>query len=149
MKTYCCIILFLLSFIGFAQNNHIVQTEDGKIVLLKDDFTWEYVDPETSELDISIIGTSKSKESTDCRIESNFIEPKLDNKIQSQLKKGRATISHIKEKVAKDNGCEVNDVTLLSVSETKAKGMYHFCANGTKVVYKRSGHNIAKKLNLF
>ncbi|MGE5943000.1 MAG: DUF3157 domain-containing protein, partial [Flavobacteriales bacterium] len=69
----------------------------------------------------------------------------LDKNIQSQLKRGRATIDDIKKKVAKDYKCQVEDVVLLSASEDKAKGAYDFCANGTKVSYKRNGHTILKK----
>ena len=78
-----------------------------------------------------------------------FVEPKLDQKIQAQLKKGRATINHVKKKVAKDNNCEVADVLLLSVSEQKAKAVYHFCAKGKEVTYKRIGTTIIKKEKVF
>jgi hypothetical protein len=69
----------------------------------------------------------------------------LDKNIQMQLKKGRATIDDIKKKVAKEYKCAVEDVILLSASEEKAKGAYDFCANGTKVSYKRNGHTVVKK----
>jgi hypothetical protein len=77
------------------------------------------------------------------------VEPKLNNKIQSQLKKGRATISDIKRKVAKDYDCTEADIILLSFSERKATGIYYFCAKGTKVSYKRNGHAIVKNGKFF
>jgi hypothetical protein len=38
---------------------------------------------------------------------------------------------------------------LLSVSEQKIKGVYRFCANGTKVTYKRNGHAIIESGKFF
>lgn len=149
MKSSLLILLFLVSGIGFAQNNYIVKTEDGRRVLLKADFTWEYIDAESPKMNSVVKETPKLSNSKSCNLVDGFEEPKLDAKIQAQLKKGRATISHIKKKVAKDYNCKVEDVVLLSVSEKKTNGVYDFCANGTKVTYKRNGHNIAKKLKLF
>jgi len=142
MKTYFFLLIFLISSIGFAQNNHIVKTEDGRRVLLKADFTWEYIDASTTNI-------PKSKESTRCNLAEDFIEPKLDKKIQAQLKKGRATMNYVKEKVAKDYNCEEADVLLLSVSEQKSKAVYHFCANGKEVTYKRIGTTVIKKAKIF
>ncbi|GAA4946725.1 hypothetical protein GCM10023314_20010 [Algibacter agarivorans] len=113
--------------------------------MLKADFTWEYIDVDSTST-TSITNPSKS---TSCNLAKDFEEPKLDNKIQAQLKRGRATISHVKKKVAKDYNCSVDDVLLLSVSETKKNGNYNFCANGTKVAYKRIGNSIVKKVKLF
>ncbi len=149
MKTSFFILLFVISSIGFAQNNHIVKTEDGRRVLLKADFTWEYIDAESPKVNSVVKETPKPSESKSCNLVDGFEEPKLNTKIQNQLKKGRATIAHVKKAVAKDNKCEVEDVVLLSFSETKEKGTYNFCANGNKVTYKRTGHSIAKKLKLF
>ena len=150
MKSFLFVALFFISLISFSQDNHIVKTEDGRRVLLKADFTWEYIDlvkPQATK-QAEIQKTELSKE-TACNLPVDFEEPKLNQKIQNQLKKGRATIDHVKRKVAKDFKCDVEDVVLLSVKETKASGIYDFCANGTKVSYKRSGHNVAKKLKLF
>lgn len=145
MKTYIFLLIFLISSIGFAQDNHIVKTDDGRRVLLKADFTWEYIDAEST----LIASVSKSKESTSCNLADDFTEPKLNKKIQAQLKKGRATMSHVKKKVAKDYNCTTENVLLLSVSEQKSKAVYHFCANGKKVAYKRIGNTIIKKEKLF
>lgn len=148
MKNSLSVLIVLMSFIGFSQNNHIVKTEDGRRVLLKANFTWEYIDvekPVTNNQEI----TAKTDKVNTCTLPKDFEEPKLNGKIQAQLKKGRATMSHIKKKVAKDYKCDVNDVMLLSVSEKKASGSYTFCANGKKVLYKRNGHKVVEKGKLF
>ena len=137
MKTTSLLLLFFITSIGFAQNNHIVKTDDGRRVLLKADFTWEYIDLE------------KPVPDKRCHVAQDFTEPILDNNIQTQLKKGRATIDHIKQKVAKDFKCEVEDVLLLSASEEKERGTYDFCANGATVTYKRNGFTIIKSRKLF
>lgn len=146
MKHFFIVVAFLISYSALSQNNHIVKTEDGRRVLLKADFTWEYIDLEAPKnTQTSII----AKNSNTCNLPADFNEPKLDKKIQTQLKKGRATINHIKKRVAKDYKCTVNDVILISVKESKATAIYNFCANGTKTTYKRTGHSFAKKLDIF
>lgn len=142
MKTYILLLIFLISSIATAQNNHIVKTDDGRRVLLKADYTWEYIDAEKAMV-------SSEEKNTNCNLSENFTEPVLNKKIQAQLKKGRATIDHIKRKVAKDNNCEKDDVILMSVSEQKTKATYRFCANGKDVSYKRIGNSIIKKEKLF
>lgn len=143
MKTSFFIIFFAISTIAFTQNNYIVKTDDGRRVLLKSDFTWEYIDAETT------INPKKNKNTNACEVANDFQEPELNQKIQAQLKKGRATIAHVKEKVANDNNCEVSEVLLLSVSEQKSKALYTFCANGKEVKYKRVGNSIIKHQKLF
>lgn len=145
MKKSLLIFLFFISFIGFSQNNYIVKTDDGRRVLLKADFTWEYIDAEAPVVKNAIEEKVKAVEANGCNLAQDFVEPELDKSLQTQLKKGRATIDDIKKKVAKDHRCQVEDVILLSVSEDKAKGAYDFCVNGTKVSYKRNGHTILKK----
>ncbi|WP_308991556.1 DUF3157 family protein [Mariniflexile litorale] len=137
MKKCLFMFLFFITLVGFSQNNHIVKTEDGRRILLKSDYTWEYIDIE------------KSTPDKRCNLAVDFEEPKLNSKIQSQLKKGRATMDDVKKKVAKDYDCEVADVILLSVSEQKVKAVYQFCANGTKVTYKRTGHAIIQSGKFF
>ncbi|WP_100611164.1 DUF3157 family protein [Confluentibacter lentus] len=145
MKTSLLILLFFISFIGFSQNNYIVKTDDGRRVLLKADFTWEYIDAEVPVVKNAIEEKVRTAEVNGCNLAQDFVEPELDKNIQTQLKRGRATMEDIKKKVAKDYKCQVEDVILLSASEDKAKGAYDFCANGTKVSYKRNGHTILKK----
>lgn len=148
MKTVFSILIFVLSVTAFSQNNYLLKTEDGRRVLLKSDYTWEYVDMQPL-IDSSKISMPIPVKEDACKLGKEYIEPKLDSKIQSQLKRGRATIDDIKKKVAKDHNCSPKDVTLLSYVEQKEKGMYNFCAKGNKVSYKRIGHTIIKKGNLF
>ena len=152
MKTRFFIFLLLISCIGFAQNNYIVKTEDGRRVLLKADYTWEYIDleaPAEQTTDSTLVTGPVPAKTNTCNLAEDFVEPKLDTKIQSQLKKGRATMRHAKSKVAKDYKCDVDDVILISYKEQKEQGVYGFCANGNKVTYKRMGNSIIKKGKLF
>ncbi|WP_298531486.1 DUF3157 family protein [uncultured Algibacter sp.] len=152
MKTYFFIFLFFISCIGFAQNNYIVKTEDGRRVLLKADYTWEYIDlevPAEKSTDSTIVAGTLPTISKTCNLAPDFVEPKLNSKIQSQLKKGRATMKHVKKKVAKDYNCTEAEVILISYKEQKESGAYIFCANGVKVAYKRMGTSIMKKGKLF
>ncbi len=155
MKTPLLILLFIVSSFSFAQNNYIVKTDDGRRVLLKADYTWEYIDAESPKNNnatqdvVKVKEIIKSIEKNGCELADDFEEPKLNDKIQNQLKKGRATIDHIKKKVAKDYNCTVDDVVLLSVSEQKSKGRYDFCANGKKVSYKRVGNSIIENKKFF
>jgi len=155
MKTYFLSLFLFLSYIGFSQNNYIVKTDDGRRILLKADYTWEYIDTESTSNDSIKIKTTKlkplplsTKKST-CNVASNYTEPKLNSKIQSQLKRGRAAIKNVKEKVAKDYNCSIEEVILLSFKEQKAKATYNFCAKGINVTYKRIGNSILKKVDLF
>ena len=149
MKALSLIILFIVSSFGFAQNNYIVKTEDGRRVLLKADYTWEYIDMAKTLVDSTSMKLLKPANSKDCNVADGFVEPELDNNIQMQLKRGRAAIDDVKKKVAKDFKCNVEDVLLLSASEDKNRGFYNFCANGTKVAYKRNGHTIVKRGQMF
>ena len=149
MKASFFILFFIILSYSFAQNNHIVKTEDGRRVLLKADFTWEYIDAESAKTNSVVSDIPKPTKKDICNLADDFEEPKLNKKIQNELKRGRATISHIKKKVAKDNDCTVDDVVLLSASEQKSKGMYDFCANGKKVTYKRVGNSIIENGKFF
>ena len=150
MKTFFVIAFFFVACFGFSQNNYIVKTDDGRRVLLKADFTWEYIDAATSgsyanKIEKPLNNTAETK---NCGLATDFEEPALNQKIQNQLKKGRATIEDVKNKVANDYNCDVSDVILLSFKEQKAKAVYNFCANGTKVTYKRTGFSIIKSWKL-
>ncbi len=149
MKKCLLISLFVISYFGVSQNNHIVKTEDGRRVWLKTDFTWEYIDTESPKTNVVVNEIKTPVEKDVCKLSSDFVEPELNSKIQSQLKKGRATIEHVKEKVAKDYNCDPSDVLLLSFTEQKAKAVYNFCAKGKKVTYKRTGHAIIESGKFF
>ena len=149
MKLLLFSFLFFISFLSFSQNNHIVKTEDGRRVLLKADFTWEYIDMKSPSEDNSIAEAINASKKDSCGLEEDFEEPKLNNKIQSSLKKGRATIKYVKEKVANDLRCEIEDVLLISFNEKKEKATYIFCVKGEKTTYKRVGHSIIKARKYF
>lgn len=149
MKKIALIALLIVSTFSVAQNNHIVKTEDGRRVLLKADFTWEYIDAEKAKNISDEASVASKKERKKCSVSKDFVEPKLNRKIQGELKKNRATMSHIKKKVAKNHNCSVSDVLLLFISETKQKGRYDFCVNGSKITYKRVGSSIIQKGKYF
>ena len=146
MKLALSVLLLFITSITFAQKGEIVKTEDGRTVFLKSDHTWEYLETVSSSLDKEI---KKPTDENACMLEADYAEPKLDSKIQSILKRGRASIKYVKKKVAKDTSCDVDDVFLLSFTEQKEKAVYNFCAHGTKVTYKRMGNTIMKKMELF
>lgn len=160
-KILILIFSFLIYNISFSQNNYIVKTEDGRRVLLKADFTWEYIDLITPKKDTVVtqkiapkkseIATTpiKNNASSNCDLGFGFSEPQLNTKIQSFLKRGRATISHLKKKVAKKYKCDVNDIILISARESKQLGSYTLCANGIRVSYKRNQFTYIKKNKLF
>lgn len=149
MKLYFLFICFLITSLSFAQKGEIIKTEDGRRVLLKADYTWKYIDMETPNATSIIEEKTESIDENTCQLDANFEEPKLDSKIQGKLKRGHSTMEYVKKKVAKDNNCTVDDVLLMSFSEQLKKGVYHFCANGTKVTYKRLGNIIIKASSLF
>jgi hypothetical protein len=148
MKKLLFALLTLVSCLGFSQNNYIVKTEDGRRVLLKADYTWEYIDRQPT-IEEELAEANKVSKANACSISTDHEEPKIDKKIEAQLKRGRATLYHVKKKVAKDYGCTVDDVILLSIFETPRVSKYTFCANGEKVYYKRNGHKVLEKGQLF
>ena len=152
MKKIIFVAFLWLSFIGYAQDNYIVKTDDGRRVLLKADYTWEYIDlithpGQSSEIIEPPIQSPPTVviAKVNCGVAPNFEEPKLDSRVQADLKRIRATMRDLKKKVAKDFNCAPEDVLLLSAKENKANGNYTFCANGTKIAYKRTGSNFFKK----
>ncbi|GAA4280475.1 DUF3157 family protein [Gaetbulibacter aestuarii] len=150
MKSVLLLFFIGISSIAFAQKGEVVTTEDGRKVLLKPNFTWEYLDATASErLAANKRDMPTSEDETSCQLPENFKEPNLNSKIQNQLKRGHATIDDIKEKVAKDNNVSVSEVILTSATELRTKGEYHFCVKGKKQVYKRLGNTIMKKGKLF
>ena len=121
-------------------------------MLLKADFTWEYIDlvPNTNQADEIITPPIQSPppaivNKINCGLAHDFKEPKLNVRVQAYLKKSRATMKDLKQKVAKDFNCTVNEITLISINESNTKGRYSFCANGKKVDYKRTGSNFFRK----
>lgn len=148
MKIYFLFLFLVVSAVGFSQNNYIVKTDDGKRVLLKADYTWEYIDTEPQSKEAELVAQPKqaviANANNDCSLGPNYTEPKLKGKIQSQLKRSKASMPYLKKRVAKDNNCDVKDVVLLDFSEQKERGTYYFCVQGKKVKYKRIGGSIMK-----
>ena len=150
MKTILLLLFLGICGITYAQKGEVVTTEDGRKVILKSDFTWEYLDGNGSETK-TFDNTDKSNtdDSEACHLPENFEEPRLNPKIQNKLKRGHATIEDIKEKVAKENSVSVSEVILVEASELSTKGEYLFCVKGKKQSYKRLGNTIMKKRKLF
>ena len=152
MKKIVFIAFLWLSFIGYAQDNYIVKTDDGRRVLLKADYTWEYIDmaPNPNQVNEIIQPPIQSPPpavviNVNCGLGPDFKEPKLNVRVQAHLKRSRTTMKDLKRKVAKDFGCTADDITLITVNEDNTKGRYTFCANGKRVEYKRTGSNFFRK----
>ncbi len=157
------LLVFVICFISIlakAQNNYIVKTEDGRRVLLKADYTWEYIDltepkavnntsKESKNITEQITNQPKLTKAATCQLNSNFKEPKLNTQVQAFLKRSRSSIKQLKKKVAKKENCSIADIKLISTTETKAKGTYNFCTCNGKVTYKRNGASFFKKGKLF
>ncbi len=146
--------LFIVTFISIgikAQNNHIVKTDDGRRVLLKSDFTWEYIDlvaPQQNNQPLvkDIKPSTKTVALKDnCGLGLGFKEPSLNTKTQALLKRSRSSIAQLKKKVAKKENCALEEIILISTTETKAKGVYNFCTCNGKISYKRNGSSFFKK----
>lgn len=148
IKLLLSILLCFATFLSFAQDNHIVKTDDGRRVLLKANFTWEYIDLQEAPKEKNNTTPPQPVSKNTCSTKDGFTEPKLNSKIQTTLKRGRATIKHVKQKVAKDYNCNVEDVILLSAKEQKEKAVYYFCVQGSKATYKRIGNAIIKAFKI-
>ena len=119
------IMIILCSFPLFASSQEIkATTDDGKKVILKSDFTWEY-------------SNSNSSKENSCVVEKGFKEPKWNK--SSMYKRGGMTVDDLKTHISVDMEVEENDIILLSISEQLGNGVYVLCVNGTKTKYKRTG----------
>ncbi len=85
------------------------------------------------------IENHKANKLFSCGLSTDFEEPKLDLRIQSKLKRNKASVIHLKQKVAKDYGVTTKEITLLDVDENIQKGQYQFCVTGQEVNYRRVG----------
>ncbi len=82
----------------------------------------------------------EQKEVTEpCTIPAGFKEPKGQYGNQKMLKKVGATVSDLKLHISVDRGVDINDITLLQISEQLGNGIYNVCVNGIKYKYRRSG----------
>ena len=74
-----------------------------------------------------------------CDLPANYKEPKPDQKIQSKLKRGDATIEDLRKHISIDNDCDIKDVIFLRFTEQLGNGMYIVCVKGKEMKYKRMG----------
>lgn len=82
---------------------------------------------------------SKKKQPNHVQIPAGFKEPKGQYGNQRMLKKVGATVSDLKLHISVDRGVDINDITLLQISEQLGNGIYNVCVNGVKYKYRRSG----------
>ncbi|WP_424492732.1 DUF3157 domain-containing protein [Salinimicrobium sp. GXAS 041] len=132
MKKLLLIVLLALPFATQAQTI-IATTNDGREVLLKEDHTWQFLDPTPKP------NNNTSSSDADCKLPENFEEPKGDKGIQRWLKRGDATVADLKKHVAVDLDVKPEEVILMKISEQKGNGNYVLCVNGKKVQYRRVG----------
>jgi len=131
-KLLFTILLLFISISSFCQIL-IAKTEDGRRVLLKADNTWEFIDKVAKK------ETTKDISFPKCELPIDFKEPKGNEKIQGWLKKVDARVKDLKEHVAVDNNCSVEDIKITKISEQKGNGNYVLCVNGKEMRYRRTG----------
>ena len=116
-KLFICSLL-LASTLVSAQNKKAT-TEDGKIVILKNDNTWEYVNAEDKKLQTT------AKTSADCNLGVDFVEKKKNERLRKH--------------VAIENDCTVEEVKFINLTEGMGNGMYSLCVKGKIMKYKKAG----------
>jgi len=132
MRTILFVTCLLISNLSFGQTL-IAKTEDGRRVILNNDKTWEFIDKVAKE-------TRASEEKfPECNLPNDFKEPAGNKKIQSWLKRVDAQVKDLKDHVAVDNNCSVDEIKVTSVSEQKGNGNYVLCVNGKEMRYRRTG----------
>lgn len=139
MKKLLLIILIALPFVTQAQTL-IATTTDGREVLLKEDNTWQFLDPTAKPSN-----NKTSSSDSDCELPANFEEPEGDRGIQRWLKRGDATVADLKKHVGVDLDVKPEEVILIKISEQKGNGNYVLCVNGKKVQYRRVGTAFMEK----
>ena len=132
MKYSIIILMLLFSTLTFGQTL-IATTEDGRRVVLNDDKTWSFIDTNPKPV------SANTDKYPSCNLSSDFEEPKGDRKIQGWLKRVDAQVKDLKEHVAVDNNCSVEDIKLTSLSEQKGNGNYVLCVKGKEMRYRRTG----------
>lgn len=125
MKKLLILNLLLISTLSFSQTI-IATTDDGKKVLLKDNNTWEYLNP-----------TSKTETKNKCVIEDGFKEPKW-NKSKSWKKMG-TRVDDLKKHISIDMDIAESKIILLQLSEQLGNAVYVVCVDGVKMKYRRTG----------
>ncbi|MFD0963836.1 hypothetical protein [Pseudofulvibacter geojedonensis] len=88
----------------------------------------------------------------DCQVSEGFKEPLREKKIVKWAKKMNKfnegmfpSLEDIKSHVAIENDCDINEVTLLRLSEQTGNGIYILCVKGKKMKYKRMGTIIQRQ----
>ena len=130
-------ILFFIPLISFSQNK-IAKTADGKIVILRKDHTWQYIDSTNNKI---------QKDNNQCKVPKNFKEPKW-NKSRSFKHLG-ITVDDLKENIAATYDLKLKDIILIRISEHIGNAIYVFCIKGKIVKYKRIGSVFSKEGDLF
>jgi hypothetical protein len=123
MKKLIFINLLLITSLSFAQTK-IATIEDGKKVLLKDDKTWEYLNPET-------------KPTNSCVVEDGFKEPKWNK--SGTWKRMGTRVDDLKKHISVDLGVDEKKIILLQLSEQLGNAVYVLCVDGKKMKYRRTG----------
>lgn len=131
-NTVLILTCLFITTISFGQTL-IAKTEDGRRVILNNDKTWEFIDK------VAKASSSTDEKFPDCNLPKDFEEPKGNRKIQGWLKRVDAQIKDLKDHVAVDNNCSVDDIKVTSVSEQKGNGNYVLCVNGKEMRYRRTG----------
>tara|TARA_R100000988_G_C3935242_1_gene133438 strand:+ start:161 stop:601 length:441 start_codon:yes stop_codon:yes gene_type:complete len=132
MKFAITLTFILFTTITFCQTL-IATTEDGRRVVLNDDKTWTFIDAKPKQ------NNTMNNEFLECNLPDDFEEPKGNKKIQGWLKRVDAQVKDLKDHVAVDNNCSVDDIIVTSVSEQKGNGNYVLCVNGKEMRYRRTG----------
>ena len=114
MKYYLLLFLGVFSFNAFSQN--IATLPDGRKVILKSDGTWQYEN-----------AWSKESSTTEC------------NSSVENLPKIHKTIDRLKNHVAVENNCSVENIKVISFAQGRGDGMYSLCVNGKIMKYKMIG----------
>lgn len=83
--------------------------------------------------------SQNSQEKNDCDLPANFEEPKSEKKVLRWLKKFDATTDDLKKHVSVENDVNLENVTLIRISEQKGNGMYILCVDGKRMKYRRMG----------
>src|SRR5688572_9708334 len=93
----CFLVMFVLSFqSSIVYSQIIATTADGRKVILESNKTWKYLD--------------SSKSDMTCHLAADFVEPKSTKEMYRMLKPSGSSIDDLKEYVAVDNECKLDEV---------------------------------------
>lgn len=109
MKNLILLFSFFTISLSYSQEIKAI-TEDGKVVVLKTDNTWEY---------------STAKESNSCNLGEDFKEGKVNKRL----------LKH----VMVDNNCTEKEVVFIESQNNYGSGIYLLCVKGKLMKYKKVG----------